>query len=125
MAKKKSAKASILETGFGNLLGAFNMPTPEREYPFAKEAMGRKWRFDFAYVPERIAIEIEGGTWTGGRHSRGSGIQGDCEKYNAAVLLGWRVLRYTTTDLRQKPVQVMEQIKTVLADASQDAAQQR
>jgi len=66
---------------------------PLREYAFA---LPRKWRFDFAFPASRIAVEIEGGACTGGRHSRGHGFTADAAKYNAAVLLGWRVLRYTT-----------------------------
>jgi very-short-patch-repair endonuclease len=54
----------------------------------------RKWRFDFAWPEKRVAVEIEGGVWTRGRHTRGSGYIGDMEKYNSAVEMGWRVLRY-------------------------------
>ena len=67
-----------------------------REYPFAE---GRRWRFDFT-VGELIAIECEGGTWNGGRHTRGSGFEADCEKYNEAVILGWRVLRVTASQVK-------------------------
>lgn len=114
--KKKSAKASILEHGFGNLLGCFakDLPTPEREHLFAKEAMGRKWRFDFAWRQHKVAVEIEGGTWSGGRHNTGSGIQADCEKYNAAIVLGWRVLRFTTNDVNKSPLQMLDTIRAVL-----------
>ncbi len=64
-----------------------------REYSFHPV---RKWRFDFAVPAIKLGIEVEGGTWKGGRHSRGKGFEDDCEKYNTAVLLGWRILRFTT-----------------------------
>jgi hypothetical protein len=44
-----------------------------------------------------LAVECEGGTWSEGRHVRGGGFEGDCEKYSEAALDGWRVLRVTTT----------------------------
>ncbi len=53
----------------------------------------RRWRFDFAHLPSQTAIEIEGGIWSQGRHTRGAGYQGDLTKYLEASLLGWRVLR--------------------------------
>ena len=67
---------------------------PEREYKFHPE---RKWRFDFAWPEKMIAIECEGGIWSGGRHTRGIGFINDCEKYNEATILGWRILRVTTS----------------------------
>jgi hypothetical protein len=43
----------------------------------------------------KVALEIEGGVWTNGRHVRGKGFLGDIEKYNAAAVRGWRLLRCT------------------------------
>ncbi|MBF9252465.1 DUF559 domain-containing protein [Pontibacter sp. 172403-2] len=61
----------------------------------------RKWRFDF-YLPEsRIAIEVEGGAWTQGRHTRGKGFLDDCNKYNTAQVMGIRVLRFSPDQLLQ------------------------
>lgn len=59
----------------------------------------RKWRFDYAIPEHKIALEVEGGVWTGGRHVSGKGFLGDMEKYNAATLLGWRVFRTTPDEL--------------------------
>ena len=69
------------------------LETLEREYRFHPT---RLWRFDFAFAYRKIAIEIEGGTWSGGRHTRGSGYAEDCLKYNEAAKLGWTILRYTS-----------------------------
>ena len=55
----------------------------------------RRWRFDYASQSRRIAIEIEGGVYSRGRHTRPTGFLNDIEKYNAATLQGWRVLRCT------------------------------
>lgn len=54
------------------------------------------FRFDFAYPQRMLAIEVEGGSWVGGAHSRGKVFERDCVKYNYAVLQGWRILRFTT-----------------------------
>jgi very-short-patch-repair endonuclease len=55
----------------------------------------RKWRFDFCWPQEKIAVEVEGGTWSGGRHTTGSGFRKDCEKYNHAAKMGFYVFRFT------------------------------
>ncbi len=68
---------------------------PVREYLFAP---GRRYRADFAFLETspKILIEVDGGAYSGGRHTRGSGFSEDCAKTNLAVLLGFVVLRYTT-----------------------------
>lgn len=68
-----------------------------REHRFHAERM---WRFDFAWPVRKLAVEIEGGVWTGGRHTRGKGYVADLEKYNTAALHGWRVLRFTTDQVK-------------------------
>lgn len=60
----------------------------------------RKWRFDFAIVEKKIAIEYEGIFSAKSRHTTVTGFMGDAEKYNAATKLGWRVLRYTAKDYK-------------------------
>lgn len=71
---------------------AAQLPAPTREYRFHPT---RKWRFDFAWPEALVSLEIDGATWTGGRHTRGSGFESDCEKLNEAAVLGWRVFRAT------------------------------
>lgn len=75
----------------------YGIKTPQAEFVFAPP---RRWRFDYSWSDQRIAVEIEGGVWMGGRHTRGSGFVKDMEKYNAAGLLGWRVFRFTPKQLK-------------------------
>ena len=42
-----------------------------------------------------LLVEIEGGIYAGGRHTRGKGFENDCEKYNVAVLMGYSLLRFS------------------------------
>lgn len=76
---------------------AVKLPAPKREHRFAAP---RRWRFDFAWPDRWVALEVEGGTHSGGRHVRGDGFERDCEKYNAAALRGWTVLRVTSAMVR-------------------------
>jgi very-short-patch-repair endonuclease len=74
-------------------LRAAGLPEPVRELRFHAS---RRWRFDLAYPDRMVAIEVDGATWTGGRHTRGAGYEADCEKVNEAILAGWTVLRFTS-----------------------------
>ena len=82
---------SGLETAFTIWLGQNpDIPEPETEYVFAPP---RKWRFDFAWPDHMVAVEIEGITRDGGRHQKMRGFIADAEKYEQAMLLGWKVYR--------------------------------
>lgn len=72
--------------------------TPRKEFFFHPE---RQWRFDFAFLDEKLAIEVQGGIFSGGGHVRGDYFQKECEKLNAAVVLGWTVLRFTPKHIKE------------------------
>lgn len=77
-----------------------------REYRFHDV---RRWRFDFAWPSRKVAVEVEGGTFTGGRHTRGLGFRKDCEKYNTALLDGWKVLRFPAEQISSgEPLEMIE-----------------
>lgn len=69
----------------------------EQEFEFHPK---RKWRADFHLVGKKILVEVEGVIWSGGRHTRGKGYIGDMEKYNAATMMGFQVLRFSTDQVK-------------------------
>lgn len=75
---------------------SMGLPTPQPEHRFHES---RRWRFDYAWPEHRVALEVEGGVWTRGRHTRPLGFLNDCQKYNNAAALGWIVLRVTPQNL--------------------------
>lgn len=78
------------ENLFFILLNDSGIEKPEKEFRFHPQ---RKWRFDYAFPHVKLAIEVEGGVYTQGRHTRIAGFKGDIEKYNEATRYGWRLLR--------------------------------
>ena len=92
---------SMLELRLVGQMRHAGIADPVEEHPFAKH-LGRRWRFDFAWPGQLVAVEVDGGIWMrgGGRHSRGAGYEADAEKLNTAALLGWCVLRFTRRHLR-------------------------
>lgn len=78
----------------------------------------RRWKMDFAWPELLLAVEIQGGTYSRKRsgHTTGTGTQRDYEKNNAAVLLGWQVLYFSSKDLKVPYLQVtMETTKLALS----------
>ena len=71
------------------------LPTPILECVFHPP---RKWRFDVAFVREKLAVEIQGGIFISGRHTRGVSFIKDMEKANSAAILGWRIIYRSPKD---------------------------
>jgi very-short-patch-repair endonuclease len=98
LARKLYAKPpSRLEAMLRLHLKAAKVPEPETEFRFHPT---RRWRFDLAWPDLMLAMEVDGGHWVNGRHTRPQGFANDLEKMNAAVLLGWRVLRFTSDQVK-------------------------
>ena len=105
------------------------LPEPVTEYRFGAIASGgpgkglrsrlkgtglQDWRMDYAWPDQMVALEVEGGVYTGGRHTRGSGFVGDMAKYNAAGAMGWIVLRCQPKDLIKAAT--VEMVKRAMAN---------
>lgn len=96
---------SYAESMLEKQLKALQISGYEREYRFVAIHVGfgagirqrlsraklKDWRFDFAWPEKMLAVEVEGGGWAQGRHTRGKGFHEDLIKYDAAMRLGWSV----------------------------------
>lgn len=99
--KRRSAKQGTKQPSEGEMVLATHLYTCkikfEQEYKFHPT---RKWRADFFITGTKILVEVEGGIWSGGRHTRGKGYLGDMEKYNEAAAMGYTVLRFSTEQVK-------------------------
>jgi hypothetical protein len=107
---------SVLERRTLELLRAAEIPLPDGQVPltFWDDLVGR---VDFAYVEERIVIEVDG------RRFHGPEVfESDRERDNAAGLAGWRVLRFTWAMVTERPEYVVAVVTAALAQARRRAA---
>ena len=92
-------------------------PTLEEQYHYASP---RKHRADFAHVPSRLLIELDGGVFTRGAHGSVSGILSDMERSRLASAHGWRVFRVGRKELTEKPAEVVEQLRQAIGWANEN-----
>ena len=83
----------------------------EQEFQFHPT---RKWRADFHLKDRKILVEVEGGIWSNGRHTRGKGYIADLDKYNEATMMGYQVIRFSTEQV--KSGKAIEQIEKMVGD---------
>jgi len=96
--KKKDLARTRWEGHFEAQLKFDNINGYEREYRMFKD---RRFRFDFAWPDKKIAVEIHGGIYSGGRHTTGKGFENDREKMNLAIVDGWRVFEFTPKTVKE------------------------
>ena len=101
---------SALEDLFAFQLDAAGLTGYVREYAAIP---GRRFSWDFAFICERLLIEIQGGVWNGGAHGRPTGITRDMNKLNQAQIHGWKMLQFDTKMVKSgEALNVTEQILT-------------
>lgn len=102
-AERRRTDREHLENQFLHILACQgdHFPAPVRQYQFAKP---RKWAFDFSWVDQKVAVEIDGGLHIQGRHQRPEGFTSDQDKMNQAALMGWRVGRFGASHLEDLSV---------------------
>jgi very-short-patch-repair endonuclease len=104
----KVKQRSPLAVKFEEMWKSLGGPDLSPEFRFHKE---RKWRFDYCHERTRVAIELDGGIFSKGRHTTAKGFQGDCDKFNAAAEDGFYVFRLATGMVTQERVETI--IRTI------------
>jgi len=85
---------SRLEKDFYDLW-CVGRPKPTTQHKFHPK---RQWRFDFCWIEQKVAVEIQG---FGEGHNSYDGMKTDYEKHNEAVLMGWTVLFFMRHDIKK------------------------
>jgi hypothetical protein len=89
---------SEIEEIFARVCRDLGMPTPTPQVPVV--AGGKAYRLDFAYVPQKVAIEVHGFT----DHGRRKVWEYDHERRNLLLADGWRIPEFTRRQLlRDRP----------------------
>ena len=102
-------KLSKLEEDLLFQIQVSGLPEPICQYKIFEY---RKYTADFAWPDQMVIAECEGGTWSVGGHSTGTGIERDCLKANLAQMDGWTYLRFTSGMIRDTTA--IETLKAVL-----------
>jgi len=55
----------------------------------------RRFRYDYVHYDSKVVIEVNGGNWTHGRHTRPANLLSEYEKLNLAQNLGFNVFILT------------------------------
>ena len=100
----------MLEPHMAELFDAAGIERPQFQYEI-RDAAGRLIaRVDFAYVLERLAIEVDGWSF----HGSPEAMTSDLRRQNRLVALGWTVLRFTWWQVMNEPARVAREIASVL-----------
>lgn len=91
--RERGVPEGELERRFLHLLDRHRLPHPTRQHRV------RRYRIDFAYPDQRVAIELD----DYGSHSGVGRFRSDRRRQNVLVLEDWRVLRFTWDDVTRDP----------------------
>ncbi len=112
LASTDPKSGSVPETQARLLFAASGLPEPLTQFVVRVDG----WivaRADFAWPTAMLIVEIDGF----GPHSGRDAFQRDRTRQNILVNEGWKVLRFTVDDIRNRPEEVVAKIRRALATA--------
>lgn len=82
-------------------------PSPQFRPPWLRAINGR---VDFAYIDKRVIVEADSKRW----HDSPEAFQRDRERDNLAQIAGWTILRFTWSDLIERPSYLVATVREAL-----------
>lgn len=95
-----------------------DLPMPVRQHPILNPKTNRHWKLDFAWPQEKLAVELQGGSFIRGGHNTAKGQHSDYERHNTLTKMGWRTLFFNTIGCKDMAAAV-EFVAEVLTDAKE------
>lgn len=93
------------------LATSMGLPAPTLEH---RPLPPRLWRLDLAWPEHRVGVELHGGVFRQGHHTRGRGFCDDREKMNTLQLAGWVVLEYATATIEKEGPGIIGNVRVAL-----------
>jgi hypothetical protein len=104
---------SVPEARLGEILTRAGIPPVLHHVVTTAE--GRDFELDWSYPHARVGLEVDGY----GVHVRSfDAFEDDRDRRNEIVLIGWRVLNFTSRMIRNRPAHVIGQVRRALALAA-------
>lgn len=88
---------SQLEATLAFQLQAEGITDYQAEYRFAPP---RRWRADLYLPAADLLVDVQGGIYVNGKHSRGAAQEKDYEKANTAQIMGFRFMQFGPSQIR-------------------------
>lgn len=97
------------ETRLRLVLARAGLPRPEVQHPVLDDDRRRAMWLDLAYPRRRLGVEYDGGD-----HLRPDRVLADIERHTRLAAAGWRVLRYTSRDIRDDAARIVREVGAAL-----------
>ncbi|MEQ3551858.1 DUF559 domain-containing protein [Pseudonocardia nematodicida] len=107
------------ETRLRLILVRGGLPRPVPQCPVLDDGRRRAVWLDLAYPDHRLGVEYDGG----GHFATPEAARADAQRHTRLVAAGWRVLRYTSEEMRHSPIRIVDEVRNALGHTRRDTPQ--
>ncbi|MEQ3554577.1 DUF559 domain-containing protein [Pseudonocardia nematodicida] len=118
LSRADARSGSPPETRLRLILVQGGLPRPVPQHPVVDERREILW-LDLAYPEHRLGVEYDGGD----HFATPEAARADARRHTRLVAAGWRVLRYTSAEMRHSPSRIVAEVRKALELSRPDAGQ--